>query len=91
MQCPAKRGKLHGEVESACLCVILKAGKGEQYFYGALPHSMLMPSLYVVLLLVNMLYSFVHRTENVSSTVKPLRIPLMKVQAGPGLCGTSPL
>lgn len=42
---------------------------------------MLRPSSYVMLLLVNMLYSFVHRTENVSSTVKPLRIPLMKVQA----------
>lgn len=35
----------------------------------------------VVLLLVNLLYSFVHRAESVSSAVKPLRILLVKVQA----------
>lgn len=35
----------------------------------------------VVLLLVNLLYSSVHRTESVSSTVKPPRILLVKVQS----------
>lgn len=42
----------------------------------------------VVLLLVRLLYSFVHRTESVSSPVKPLRILLVKVQAfvAPVLC-----
>lgn len=50
-----------------------RAGPGEQYSYGALQC--------VVLLLVNLLYSFMHRTESVSSAVKALRIPLVKVQA----------
>lgn len=51
-----------------------RAGPGEQYSCGALPQC-------VVLLLVRLFYSFVHRTESVSSPVKPLRILLVKVQA----------
>lgn len=39
------------------------------------------PPQCVVLLLVNLLYSFVHRTESVSSAVKLLRILLVKIQA----------
>lgn len=56
------------------------ARAGEQYSYGA--------PLCLVLLLVNLLYSFVHRTESVFiSCPTPEDLP----GESPGLCGTSSL
>lgn len=83
VQCPENVGNTMKWQQQICmefLSLMCSARVDEQYSYGA-PHG-------VVLLLVNLLYSFVHRTESVFISCPTLEgLP----DAGPDLCGTSSL